>query len=165
VELWKSDGTIAGTVLAADIWPGDAWSFSWPKYLTPVAGTLYFSADDGVHGRELCAVHGATTGVGGVAGAGALSTLRLLPAAPNPFRGVTALRFDLDAPAAVRVQIFDVAGHLVREILPGDRLAAGRHAIDWDGRNASGRDLASGVYVYQVESAARREVGRVVLTR
>jgi len=53
----------------------------------------------------------------------------------------------------------------VREILPGDRLEAGRHAVDWDGRNASGRDLASGIYVYQVESAARREVGRVVLAR
>ncbi len=164
VELWKSDGTSAGTVLAADIWPGDLWSSSSPSYLTNIEGTLYFAANDGVHGNELCAIHGAAAGVAEL-GAGPISTLRLLPAAPNPFRGVTALRFDLDAPAAVRLQIFDVAGRLVREILPGDRLEAGRHAVDWDGRNASGRDLASGIYVYQVESAARREVGRVVLAR
>src|SRR5262249_38487383 len=51
IELWKSDGTAAGTVLVGDIQPGSASSS--PTSLTNVSGTLFFTADDGIHGREL----------------------------------------------------------------------------------------------------------------
>src|SRR5437868_3881365 len=44
-ELWKSDGTAAGTVLVADINPGSAGSS--PTNLTNVNGTLFFTANDG----------------------------------------------------------------------------------------------------------------------
>ena len=47
-ELWKSDGTVGGTALAADIRPGAAGS--WPRNLTSVGGSLYFTADDGAAG-------------------------------------------------------------------------------------------------------------------
>jgi len=50
-ELWKSDGTTAGTSLVKDIRPGNSGSN--PARLTSVDGTLFFSADDGVHGGEL----------------------------------------------------------------------------------------------------------------
>ena len=49
-ELWKTDGTAAGTVLVKDICPGDCASF--PQQLTVWNGVLYFGADDGVHGVE-----------------------------------------------------------------------------------------------------------------
>jgi ELWxxDGT repeat protein len=50
VELWKSDGTEVGTFMVKDINPkGD----SNPGPLINLNGTLYFSADDGSHGREL----------------------------------------------------------------------------------------------------------------
>src|SRR5215468_9863376 len=52
MELWKSDGTLAGTVMVKDIMPGNAITTP-PRELTVVAGTLYFDADDGVHGDEL----------------------------------------------------------------------------------------------------------------
>ena len=50
-ELWKSDGTAAGTVLVKDINPGASGSF--PDKLTNVNGTLFFSATDGTTGNEL----------------------------------------------------------------------------------------------------------------
>ncbi|MCA9170423.1 MAG: hypothetical protein KDB23_22250, partial [Planctomycetales bacterium] len=58
-ELWKSDGTAAGTVLVKDIFPGsspytyDGYDYGEqpnngsPSFLTAVGGTLYFAADDG----------------------------------------------------------------------------------------------------------------------
>src|SRR5262249_23067823 len=50
-ELWKSDGTSAGTVLVKDINPGGGSST--PANLTVSGGHLFFTADDGVHGTEL----------------------------------------------------------------------------------------------------------------
>ncbi len=52
-ELWKSDGTAAGTVLVKDINPGSNSSSSYPSGLTNVNDILYFIADDGIHGQEL----------------------------------------------------------------------------------------------------------------
>lgn len=49
-ELWKSDGTNAGTKMVKDINPG---ATSAPFGLTNVGGTLFFTAGDGVHGHEL----------------------------------------------------------------------------------------------------------------
>src|SRR3954454_2843229 len=64
-ELWKSDGTAAGTTLVKDIYPGSGWTGGWyygysyqpnssnPGNLTNVNGTLFFSASDGTSGEEL----------------------------------------------------------------------------------------------------------------
>ena len=70
-ELWKSDGTKAGTVLVKDIKPGteyDAYygttypASSGPSSMTAVGGKLYFTADDGTHGRELWKSDGTNAG-------------------------------------------------------------------------------------------------------
>jgi ELWxxDGT repeat protein len=53
-ELWRTDGTAAGTTLVKDIYPGSSSSF--PSVLTPVGGTLFFSATDPTNGRELWAL-------------------------------------------------------------------------------------------------------------
>jgi ELWxxDGT repeat protein len=52
IELWRSDGTGAGTSLVRDIYPGPGDSS--PRSLVDFGGTLMFAASDGpVHGREL----------------------------------------------------------------------------------------------------------------
>ena len=58
-ELWKSDGTAAGTVVVKDISPGSFSSF--PSNLTAVGNTLFFSAA-GVNGRELWKSDGTAAG-------------------------------------------------------------------------------------------------------
>lgn len=59
-ELWKSDGTAAGTVLVKDINTGTNGSSS--QYLTNVNGTLFFYADDGINGQELWKSDGTSAG-------------------------------------------------------------------------------------------------------
>jgi ELWxxDGT repeat protein len=59
-ELWKTDGTAAGTVMVKDI--RTATSGSGPENLTVVDGRLYFTADDGNSGRELWQSDGTAAG-------------------------------------------------------------------------------------------------------
>jgi ELWxxDGT repeat protein len=59
-ELWKSDGTTAGTVMVKDIWPGQGPSV--PSGFTIFNGALYFTANDGVNGNELWKTDGTEAG-------------------------------------------------------------------------------------------------------
>jgi hypothetical protein len=83
---------------------------------------------------------------------------RLLPNVPNPFNPRTALRFELDVPARVELRVHDLRGRRVR-VLEAGELPAGTHVRIWDGRDASGRDVASGVYLAELRATGG---GRVV---
>jgi ELWxxDGT repeat protein len=61
-ELWKSDGTEAGTALVRDIHTGVGSSYDAPSFLTDVGGTLFFSANDGNVGQELWKSDGTEAG-------------------------------------------------------------------------------------------------------
>ena len=61
-ELWRSDGTEAGTSLVKDIYIGTEGSlFFYPKFIV-INNVLYFTADDGVHGTELWRSDGTPSG-------------------------------------------------------------------------------------------------------
>jgi ELWxxDGT repeat protein len=62
VELWKTDGTEAGTVLVKDINPSSASRASDIANLVAVGRTLYFSANDGANGLELWKTDGTEAG-------------------------------------------------------------------------------------------------------
>ncbi len=70
IELWKSDGTSAGTSLVKDVFPGSSRGdyggsypgSSHPSELTNVNGTLFFAANDGKHGVELWKSDGTSDG-------------------------------------------------------------------------------------------------------
>jgi ELWxxDGT repeat protein len=64
-ELWRSDGTAAGTKLVSDINAGSDGSYhygSYPRHFTSASGTLFFAADDGTHGDELWRSDGTAAG-------------------------------------------------------------------------------------------------------
>ncbi len=80
---------------------------------------------------------------------------------PNPFNPATTIAFALARPGPARLDVYDARGRLVRTLVDGPR-PAGPQAVTWDGRDAAGRDAASGVYFYRLRAqgvdASRRMV-------
>ncbi len=88
----------------------------------------------------------------------------LLPASPNPFGSSTTLSYVLDAPGRVALDIISVSGRYVRSLV-NEHLSTGTHNIDWDGRDAHGRELSAGVYFARFEFGGEVSYGRLVLSR
>ncbi|HWN80768.1 MAG TPA: FlgD immunoglobulin-like domain containing protein, partial [Candidatus Udaeobacter sp.] len=76
----------------------------------------------------------------------------IAPARPNPFNPATLIAFQIAQAGAVELKIYDTQGHVVRVLTHG-QLPAGRHEAFWDGRDADGRGVASGVYLAEVSVA------------
>ncbi len=90
---------------------------------------------------------------------------QLESAAPNPFNPMTVISFSLAREGAVRLRILDVSGRLVRTLVDGKRMPAGRHSVRWDGRDEEGRTAASGVYLCGLEAGGRRSFRRLAMIR
>jgi len=89
---------------------------------------------------------------------------RLLPAEPSLLNPRTTVRFDLARGAFVDLGVFSPGGRRVRTLARGF-LAAGAHAVDWEGRDDGARPATSGVYLIRLKGAGFTETRRVVLIR
>ncbi len=76
--------------------------------------------------------------------AGLPSSLTLHPGFPNPFNPTTVIRYELPEAGVVRLEIFNVLGERVEELVSGPA-AAGYHEVTWRAR------VSSGVYVCRME--------------
>ena len=69
--------------------------------------------------------------------------------APNPFNSQTVLSYFLPAAGPVRLDVFTLTGQRVAVLHQGPQ-QAGYHRLHWDGRDNTGRSLASGTYLYRL---------------
>ncbi|MEW6753727.1 MAG: FG-GAP-like repeat-containing protein [Candidatus Latescibacterota bacterium] len=103
-----------------------------------------------------------TTAVTTADAGGSPSRYRLGRAYPNPFNPETVIPLSVPTGAKpVTLQVFDVLGHPVRRLVGGS-LSPGFHAVPWDGRDESGRRVASGVYVYRAQAEQWSASGKMV---
>jgi hypothetical protein len=83
---------------------------------------------------------------------------------PNPFNPMTRIRFDLPEGAMVRLVVYNVNGQMIR-VLANSEMAAGSREVVWDGRDASGRGTASGIYFYRIDAGRFTETRKMILLR
>jgi flagellar hook assembly protein FlgD len=74
------------------------------------------------------------------------------------------IHFELQAAGPVRLGVFDLRGRLVATLVD-EIVAAGRHEVTWNGRDDSGRELPSGVYLSRLEAGGQVVHGRMTLVR
>ncbi len=91
-----------------------------------------------------------------------LTATATLRAWPNPARGKVALGFDLRQGGDIRLEVFDVAGHRVREVLRR-HVPAGPSMVYWDGRDTWGHVLPSSIYFVRLSGTAGSCTERVTL--
>jgi hypothetical protein len=89
---------------------------------------------------------------------------RLLGAAPNPFNPLTMIRYELPGSMRAHLAVFDVRGALVRVLVDAPQ-PAGHHEIAWDGRDRSGRDVATGTYFYRLRAGGTASARKLTLLR
>jgi hypothetical protein len=89
---------------------------------------------------------------------------QLLPNQPNPFQLSTRIPFELYQPGRVQMEIFSLGGRRIVTLIDA-ALADGRHGIEWNGRDASGCDVASGTYLVRLRIGESVEAERLVLMR
>jgi FlgD Ig-like domain len=84
---------------------------------------------------------------------------------PNPFNPTTNIRFSLDLAGPVKVDIFTLSGARVRALGRGDYMSAGTHTMEWNGRDDTGRELASGPYLVRIESPQGQSSAKLLLVK
>ncbi|UCF04772.1 MAG: T9SS type A sorting domain-containing protein [bacterium] len=83
---------------------------------------------------------------------------------PNPFNPNTTISYQLAQHGYVDLRIYDVAGRLVR-VLVSESKDPGLYAVEWNGRDRRGVQVASGIYFYRLESGSFSQTRRMVLLR
>jgi len=78
--------------------------------------------------------------------------------------GHARLALDLPRAGNLDVTVYNARGQAVRTLAQGNR-AAGSHVLHWDGRDASGRAAASGVYLVRARDGRESAVVRVLMVR
>jgi len=103
-----------------------------------------------------------TVGIEG--GAGPLPFVSLSQPAPNPFGSSTTLDYLLPSAGRATVTVYDISGRVVSRIDLGER-PQGSHSFVWNGADAGGSPLASGVYFLRLESGGQSATRRAVIIR
>jgi hypothetical protein len=96
--------------------------------------------------------------------AGRPASYQLEESRPNPFNPRTEIRYQLPERTAVRLAVFDVAGREVRVLVDAVE-GAGEHGAVWDGKDARGKVMSSGVYFYRLKAGEFEETRRVTLVK
>ncbi len=83
---------------------------------------------------------------------------------PNPFNPETTIRYNLPKVGEVKVQVYNIVGSLVVELVNGKR-NAGSHNVTWNGKNSQGVQTSSGIYLYRVQFEDQIKAAKMILLK
>ncbi len=83
---------------------------------------------------------------------------------PNPFNPTTNIEFALPKKAHVRLDVYNMLGQKVRTLVDKE-LEAGFKVVTWDGKDDSGSEVASGVYLYKMDAGSFSQSKKMSLVK
>ena len=150
-----------GDLFGIDYYSGQLHTSADLDYEEQTSYTVIVDVSDGNDGMDRITVTINITDVAGAAPSAETSSIipkktELLTNFPNPFNPETWIPYQLAKPAEVTLTLYDIRGVVVRELKLGHQPAGIYHnrsrAIHWDGRNAFGEKVATGVYFYTLKA-------------
>ncbi|MBL7994178.1 fibronectin type III domain-containing protein [bacterium] len=83
---------------------------------------------------------------------------------PNPFNPSTTIQFDVARSGNVKVKVYNVLGQEVATLVDG-YFETGKQSVQWNGKDALGRQVASGVYMYRLEAGKIAKTKKMMLIK
>jgi len=83
---------------------------------------------------------------------------------PNPSEGAVSINYSLARSDEVEVSVYDATGKFVRRLVSGE-VDAGRHVIEWDGRDYRGLEVGSGLYFIELKAGSRTFIRKLIMLR
>lgn len=83
---------------------------------------------------------------------------------PNPFNPVTSFSYSLPQAGDVKLTVFNILGQNVRNLV-NNYQEAGTYSVVWDGKDASGKPVSSGVYFYQIKTGEYEKTRKMMLLK
>ena len=179
-DYWVVDATADGTAwvhLENTLTPAVAWtqqSFDLADFVTFTDRVqVRFVASDLVNPSLVEAavdditfdiIRAGSAGVAPDAVAGTPRPTGIIGISPNPFNPATTVAYAVAARTPLELTVYDVSGRLVRTLVSGV-VAPGEHTTVFDGRNAGGDRLASGIYFLRFDTPERTQVRQLTLVK
>jgi hypothetical protein len=79
--------------------------------------------------------------------------------------GFAKLEFSVSEAGPVSLRVHDAQGRLIQKVMETRNTMPGEYSGTFTGRDASGRELPNGVYMFAFESNGRRDAGKIVVAR
>ena len=89
---------------------------------------------------------------------------RLAQNYPNPFNPSTVISYQLSGISEVRLAIYNLLGEKIATLVDA-RQNAGNHQVQWNGRDQSGQQVSSGIYLYRLEAEGGARSRKMILLR
>lgn len=159
VELWESgDGGRTWTSLIGV--PGAPLRFHDMAMDPQDPRTVYVATPEGVYRLQRAAPPTAVEELRGVLP----TAFALQPNYPNPFNAQTVIGYSVPAASWVELAVYNVLGQRVVELVQ-ERQRAGLHRVMWEGRDESGGELATGMYLCRLRAGGKVAARRMLLLR
>jgi hypothetical protein len=101
---------------------------------------------------------------GPLASGEAPKTLSIGSVGPNPFNSATTVKYFVPERNSVELAVYNVAGQRIKTLVAGVQ-PAGEHAVIWDGKDESGANVASGLYICRLQAGPRVVTATAVLVK
>ncbi|MDA0272307.1 MAG: HYR domain-containing protein [Proteobacteria bacterium] len=126
--------------------------------------SVVISIQDQLVGKDLAGAADLMPEVHGALSSSEATSFGLRQNFPNPFNPETMIGYSLSEASEVRLVIYNLLGQTVR-VLVNESQSAGRYQMRWDGRDASGHQVTSGVYLYRLTAGSYEVVKKMILTK
>ncbi len=83
---------------------------------------------------------------------------------PNPFNSETVIRFELPDEHDTELTVYSILGQELVNLLVGT-MQAGVHELRWDGKDASGVEISSGLYLYRLQAGKQTQTRKMLILR